>query len=381
MLDPKNLASGFSVLSDLYTGGAENTTGGLICGSVTMLLEMLLGRILTYIFYIVGAIFALLGAMQITIPSIIRAIKNRPRAEWEDEEAEEQLDPATIVVNRIATKRIEYVEQKRNRAAQEAEASGTQKPEADMQAKADSMMRQIDIAVDTPVTAAAVAPVDEEKEIVAPDLPEILPVAEKKQAPTKKMKEPVEECIPEKMPDLELNNATPVTVRVVKPKKVTPKETEIAADEVEKEIAANADEPKTEYCYPPIDLLFQGHGSASDGISEMRENSQRLNETLASFKIEAHIINVTRGPSVTRYEVELEKGVRLSKLTSAADDIALSLGASGVRIAAVPGKISVVGIEVPNKSVTMVSLREVIDSGEFAKAKSKASFAVGSNPT
>ena len=86
---------------------------------------------------------------------------------------------------------------------------------------------------------------------------------------------------------------------------------------------------------------------------------------------------MTRGPSVTRYEVELEKGVRLSKLTSAADDIALSLGASGVRIAAVPGKISVVGIEVPNKAVTTVSLREVIDSREFSMAKSKSSFAVG----
>ena len=110
---------------------------------------------------------------------------------------------------------------------------------------------------------------------------------------------------------------------------------------------------------------------------EMRENTRRLNETLASFKIEAHIINVTRGPSVTRYEVELDKGVRLNKLTTCADDIALSLGASGVRIAAVPGKISVVGIEVPNRAVTMVSLREVIDSNEFAKAKSKSSFAVG----
>ena len=109
----------------------------------------------------------------------------------------------------------------------------------------------------------------------------------------------------------------------------------------------------------------------------MRENTRRLNETLASFKIEARIINVTRGPSVTRYEVELDKGVRLSKLTGCADDIALSLGASGVRIAAVPGKISIVGIEVPNRAVTMVSLRDVIDSAEFTKAKSKSTFAVG----
>ena len=114
-----------------------------------------------------------------------------------------------------------------------------------------------------------------------------------------------------------------------------------------------------------------------DATAEMRENTRRLNETLASFKIDAKIINVTRGPSVTRYEVELDKGVRLSKLTGCADDIALSLGATGVRIAAVPNKISVVGIEVPNRAVTTVSLREVIDSNEFNRAKSKSSFAVG----
>ena len=138
-----------------------------------------------------------------------------------------------------------------------------------------------------------------------------------------------------------------------------------------------AEGEKNAYCFPPIDLLRRPIGINADGTEEMRENSARLNETLASFRIDAHIINVTRGPSVTRYEVELDKGVRLSKLTSCADDIALSLGASGVRIAAVPGKISIVGIEVPNRTVTTVSLREVIDSPEFARAKGKSSFSVG----
>ena len=143
------------------------------------------------------------------------------------------------------------------------------------------------------------------------------------------------------------------------------------------EIAKAQMEVKPEYRFPPIDLLKPSMRSNLDATAEMRENTRRLNETLASFKIEAHIINVTRGPSVTRYEVELDKGVRLNKLTTCADDIALSLGASGVRIAAVPGKISIVGIEVPNRAVTNVSLREVIDSPEFARAKSKSSFAVG----
>ena len=168
-----------------------------------------------------------------------------------------------------------------------------------------------------------------------------------------------------------------VAVVPMQKQKVTAKDTAISAALVEQEIAAAKAVEKPVYCFPPIDLLQRPRGRAADGTAEMRENTRRLNETLASFKIEAHISNVTRGPSVTRYEVELEKGVRLNKLTSSADDIALSLGASGVRIAPVPGKISVVGIEVPNQTVTNVSLREVIDSQEFDTAKSHSSIAVG----
>ena len=128
---------------------------------------------------------------------------------------------------------------------------------------------------------------------------------------------------------------------------------------------------------PPVSLLKQGSGAAHDGTEEMRQNAERLSDTLKSFGIEATIINVTRGPSVTRYELELSRGVKLSKVTNLADDIALALGASGVRIAAIPEKISVVGIEVPNRVVSTVLARDVIDSPEFEKSKSKGSFAVG----
>ena len=109
----------------------------------------------------------------------------------------------------------------------------------------------------------------------------------------------------------------------------------------------------------------------------MRQNSARLSDTLVSFGIEANIINVTRGPSITRYELELSRGTKLSKITNLADDIALALGASGVRIAAIPDKISVVGIEVPNRTVSTVLARDVIDSPEFKRSKSSISFAVG----
>ena len=375
-LNPQHLSDGIAMIGELYTGGADGSTGGILCGAVTMLVRWLCGTVISYILFIVAAIFTLLGAMQITIPSLIRAIQNRPRADWEEEDYEEQPEPAAIVVNHIATKRIEYVENRRNKAAAAQEAAAElpakEEPKSKKAAsKASEMMRQIDIDVETPVAAAGVTVTNvTEDELAVPALVE--PPKREPAAPA-----PVVEEIPQDMPEFKPDEPLQPAPQVVRPRKVTAKEADASAAEVAQEIAIAEAVEKPEYCYPPIDLLKLPDGASADGTAEMRENSRRLNETLASFKIEAHIINVTRGPSVTRYEVELEKGVRLSKLTTAADDIALSLGASGVRIAAVPGKISVVGIEVPNRAVTMVSLREVIDSAEFTKAKSKSSFAVG----
>jgi len=375
VLDPQGMPQGLSLLSELYLGGADNTTGGIICGGIAMLIKLLCGTVISYIILIVAALFCLLGGMQITIPSIVRAIHNRPRPEWDDEPLEERQEPAAVVVNHIANKRIEYIERKRSIAETPAFTTKEPTPVKARNTKAENtkvseIMRQIDGDVDDPVAIA------DGQQIDTAD-PEIIPIMNKNNAPTAK-EAPIPVDMPLFQPDEDFQDA-PVLEPLpeTKKEKVTAKDTETKAAEVALEIAQSEAVQKPEYCFPPIDLLKAAGSSAADGTAEMRENTRRLNETLASFKIEAHIINVTRGPSVTRYEVELEKGVRLNKLTTAADDIALSLGATGVRIAAVPGKISVVGIEVPNRAVTTVSLREVIDSAEFNKAKSKSSFAVG----
>lgn len=128
------------------------------------------------------------------------------------------------------------------------------------------------------------------------------------------------------------------------------------------------------YIFPPIDLLKKHNSgqAASDA-----ENMRRLQEALQSFGIDPDIKQVVVGPTVTRYELNLKSGVKLAKVTGLSNDIALALGTSGVRIAAVPGEISVVGIEVPNRSVSTVFLRDVLDSDEFNHSKSDVSFAVG----
>ena len=378
-LDPQGLPTDIHIISELYMGGVDGTTGGLLCGGLAMLIRLLCGPVISYLALVVAAVLTLLGGMQITIPSIVRAIQNRPRLDDEDIKPEKE-EPAVIVVNHIANKRNEFIKRQREISQQvnetvietDFEERSTNKTEPKINeptsnSKADQIMRQIDNDVEDPVIAASMDSVEEL------DGPELFPVSKANKEP------PIPVDMPPFVPEEPLTEAPELEKPILdtKKEKVTAQDAAESASEVAKEIAEAESNVKPEYCYPPIDLLKLSDSGTADGTAEMRENSRRLNETLASFKIEAHIINVTRGPSVTRYEVELEKGVRLNKLTTAADDIALSLGATGVRIAAIPGKISVVGIEVPNRAVTTVSLRDVIDSQEFNKAKSKSSFAVG----
>jgi S-DNA-T family DNA segregation ATPase FtsK/SpoIIIE len=350
-MDNTSLPSGAALLPELFTGGIAGTTGGFVCGGIAMILRWLLGTFISYLLLIVAALLLLLAGMQITIPSIIRAIQNRPRPDWEDE-VEERQEPAAVVVNHLTNKYIEREEQRRQRSVKDQSSKPT-KPPYDIEknntihkeSNADAIIRQIESDVSEPVVASGShqpADTTQKKEYQIPN--ENIIFSEPTEMPPLERSEPISV------------EAVTAIAADVKKERVTQKDAEESAVEIAIEIAQAEDTPSQEYCFPPIDLLNKTAGDAADGTAEMRENSARLNETLASFKIEAHIINVTRGPSVTRYEVELAKGVRLSKLTSAADDIALSLGSTGVRIAAIPGKISVVGIEVPNRAVTTVSL-------------------------
>ena len=353
-----------SILIKLFTTGAAGASGGVICGGISNIMTYLLNSVLSYIVLIVAALLTLLGAMDITVIGIIQAIQKLPKKEKEEEDP--KPEPSEAFVNHIAQKHAQWKEE-RKRVQQIDEIIIEERPKGSQQTS--DIVKQIS-DVSTPVAAAGIG-------VTASVDDEILTVSSGTDRPVRKN---IEDSIPVQMPGLDVDpdlNITAEDKRSVQKPKVTAKEAEESAAAIAREIAETKKQEKPVYYFPPIDLLKRPTGAGVDGTAEMRENSRRLNETLESFKIEAHIINVTRGPSVTRYEVELEKGVRLSKLTTAADDIALSLGASGVRIAAVPGKISVVGIEVPNRAVTSVSLREVIDSQEFHKAKSMSSFAVG----
>ncbi len=173
----------------------------------------------------------------------------------------------------------------------------------------------------------------------------------------------------------------------IDPKEIERDETKVSStlrpgsEEKKRQEAQRAKNAKPPYKFPPISLLHEDTSPPSTASNEeVNANAKRLVETLLSFNIDARVTNVIRGPSITRYEVQLKQGIRFSRLTSLSDDIALSLGAQAVRIAAIPDKVSI-GIEVPNKNVNTVYIRDCIASDEFKNNPSRVTFALGKDIT
>ena len=419
---------GAGLLGALWDGGISGTAGGVIAGGLGSLLAMLISRVGAVIVVIAGLLLSILTSLNMTVASIAAAIKNRPRAEYAEPQREHK-DPAQAIVDTVATRHIEhvqrteqrrasrasefdlpvddpplpesapqkntahkgapmrpdvFVENSRRQAAQkqpsDPQPESEQPPEIDLLPMRDPQPVHVDyrsqfdalIAEEAPEAAHGEAPAEEEP----PPAPagNVIPMTSPKQMPPLVIEHyDAPKPAPKPQPEPEL---PPLQVPE-QPETLKKADVQLEAVQIAQQITQAQPPQPPEYQFPPVDLLKAGSGAAHDGTEEMRQNAERLNDTLQSFGIEAHIINVTRGPSVTRYELELQRGVKLSKVTNLADDIALALGASGVRIAAIPDKISVVGIEVPNRVVSVVMAREVIDSPEFETCKSRVSFAVG----
>ena len=175
-------------------------------------------------------------------------------------------------------------------------------------------------------------------------------------------------------------SSAPKAVAAEEPKKNKP----LPEEEIEKEIAqvvqeiSAQEQPKKEYVFPPVSLLAAGSGKkAGNTERELKETAGKLQQVLATFGVNVTVTNISCGPSVTRYEIQPEMGVKVSKIVGLADDIKLNLAAADIRIEApIPGKAAV-GIEVPNRENVTVAFRELIESQDFKDSKSKISFAVG----
>ena len=166
-------------------------------------------------------------------------------------------------------------------------------------------------------------------------------------------------------------------------KGITEAEKNVVTKEIDTMLNTNKDNSIKIYTYPKLDLLNNNTKSKmkNEDKQDLFDNANKLEDTLMSFGVEAKVLQVTKGPSVTRFEIQPSPGVKVSKIVNLQDDIALGLAASAVRMEApIPGK-SAIGIEVPNKKQTPVFLREVLDSKEFQESTKKISFALGKDIT
>ncbi len=213
----------------------------------------------------------------------------------------------------------------------------------------------------------------------SPDMKEIAP---------EPAKEPVPE--PEESPSFVINRAEPVpdveeaesfAEEPYEPVRESKKKSgAMAAAEMERvaaAVAADEAKPKKAYHFPPMNLLKRGNKTSGESDAHLRETAMKLQQILQNFGVSVTVTNVSCGPAVTRYELQPEMGVKVSKIVGLTDDIKLNLAAADIRIEApIPGKAAV-GIEVPNKENSAVMLRDLLETAEFKNSQSKISFAAG----
>ena len=355
-----------STLSGLLSTGMEGSSGGLLGGGLYILLEWALSSIGALLILLVLFIVSLLVACRIT-PQALYDMVRPPEYEYEDEEERERYE-APLQLPNIHEAAAAHAQRREERRAHR---------------KSD-----FDIPIDTDPPGEdkpgeeLIDPRKRKGKAIAPDeyLRSLRDNVKKKAGSIMDLvenKQPEEESAHVSEPEPEHEAAPAPASKSKKTENISETEQEamnIAIDESQKA-------PMPVYDYPPIDLLTQGkHASVAGAEAELRESSACLLDTLDSFNIEAQIIGIVRGPSVTRFELTIPRGIKISRITALSDDIALSLGAANVRIAPIPDKVAV-GIEVPNKTVNTVFIRECIGSPAFANAKSRLSFAVGKDIT
>ena len=353
LLCARSYEPGLTGLRELWLSGRSLQSGGALSGGLAVGFSAVFGKVLSLILFLLMLLAALCLALHFSPKDAVRRAQERREAEREDipEEAppvREKEKPAEKRPRRRAGLGVPLdVEPpaKQPQPRPEGPAFAPKEKKPFFSRKSSTVRTPDQVLRGEPAEEAA--PVAPAAPVTSP------PAASAAPAPVAKPRE------------------------AAKPA-VTAQEVQDATEEVTAAVEQELAQPEEAYQYPPITLLDENTADNYTEVgAELRSNSQRLAQTLQSFGVDARPGAVVHGPSVTRYEFTLEQGVKLSKITNLADDIALALGASGVRIAPIPNKISVVGIEVPNRAVTPVRIRDVVESRTFTEHKSPVAFAVG----
>ncbi len=354
---PINLSKQTEIFKTLYESGKELSCGGVLGGLISYGLSSAITSVAAGILLFLLLLLCMLGAFNLKPSGVVAWFKNRERPEYEPEEDEDEEAPV-----------------KRPKQKKPAPAEIPKEEEPKPAAAPKCRKSAIDIPLDDDFDKPEEEFTSEKTSVFGSKIP---PVGTRHTENVKPVSIEEAEAIAGVSSAVTLSGSGKTAAAEINdpPKKLAKEEIAAETAAIAGEIAAKGD--PDEYEKPPIYLLKKGHAVSASSEEELRLNKDRLASSIKSFGVNARIIGYTRGPTVTRFDLELEQGVKLNRLTNLSDDIALALGVVSVRVAPIPDKISTVGIEVPNKVISTVYLRDIIDSPKFRAAKSVTSFAVG----
>ncbi len=346
--------SGLDGISQLAKDGVIMQSGGLISGGLGMLTEAAVSNVGAVILLMALFVLSIFFAFNSSLGALWSAVKKlRPsfEPEGEDEPKAEKSEKKAQIVGR------------------------------------NTKSKMLDIDIDEDENVVRLTPDRQKKTAVAP--PNVPTPAQAirglfqsdKQQAEKTEPEPVKSPVEPIVPVFETNQAEIILPDAVQTAQIDKAELEQAqqdtAEEIEQALTASTDaNGQAAYIYPPVSLLKGGSGRPAGQEQFIIRCAERLIDTLFSFGVEAEVIGSTIGPTVTRYELLLKRGIKFSKVSGLSDDIALALGANGIRISTIPDK-NAIGIEVPNEQQELVTAGDIINGTSFKNSKSRLSFSVG----
>ena len=357
----------FQLIMNEYTAGTglfsyykissmHKDGGGLFGGIVVSVLCPAIGVIGTYV---VAVILCIICLVIITEKSFIRSVKKGS-------------EKAYSSAKQDAKKRKEQAELRHEKRAQEREQKAAEKERKRKDNTVSGVSFDTTLVKKSP-EMREITPPEEVPDLFAEEIPSY----DGREAEVSKNTIPDDITINRAQPIMEEEVPIPEPVPEKRKTKESKKQVETATANVEQEIKKSEEKQPKEYVFPPLSLLKHGKKSGGDSDAHLRQTAMKLQQTLQNFNVNVTVTNVSCGPSVTRYELQPEQGVKVSKIVGLADDIKLNLAAADIRIEApIPGKAAV-GIEVPNKENTAVMLRDLLETDEFQNHESKIAFAAG----
>lgn len=340
-----------------YRVSAEyKTGGGLLGGALSRLLVQAFGTVGTYVITVIAMVISF---VLITQKSMFDMIKKFSRK----------------IYRRAAERKVQRQEELKARQEEQAEKEQQQERRKKRKERTEDFLKETEVNEPEQETKRKKEPKASRKKAkeqeVSGDILLDEPFVPENAFPIHRAEELVqdlEEIVPPPEEEKEISKKNPRSSKA---------EIEQGIHEVSEEIALKEAEVKKVYEFPPMELLKKGKQTGGDSDAHLRETAGKLQETLHNFGVNVSITNVSCGPTVTRYELQPEQGVKVSKIVGLTDDIKLNLAATDIRIEApIPGKAAV-GIEVPNENNSTVMLRDLLQSEAFSSCKSKLAFAAG----